>query len=564
MAGTRISNRRADCRSVRGMTLVELIVVLAILAILASAGIGASVGYARRSIIEQNQSNAETIYQAAQTSLQQMQKAGGIYSPSENKVVPIDEWVDKLLNSGTAYAFVNSNLSPDMSSNATYYSGRYTDAENVFTYFDASKAKANESVHMRYVLTYSKKSATSSQSILIRELLLSYFNDASSFTYKDEKGNTREVSGSTVFGGTMTLEFDVEKSADAYGNLHLTAKCLSVFFDSRAKNGWASNASGSESDKTVPKRDTSYRINKSLIGYYDGYKGTAVDTVYLPKVQEGIVVKKFTTEYEPVMPSVTPTGDPEPETTTTPTPEPTPVTHTRLTWAATLDKENLVGSAKDVYYKIDLMNGTNVAQVMYLNEDFLRKEDMVNGTQNKYDYFTEFANGGTVVDGKTTVNGYVVTEDTYTAVYSDTVTSTVTKKSINVIANVYVVSLENDNYRDKNSEDIILKLKRMPLRISYVSGELDYKSDTDHLPKAAYLEYSLDLTGALDDPDFATVLTKEMTTAVITVYPNYFTDTYMKGVNDVTGIIPFKKGKNTEIDQEEAKLPDDTNTESSP
>ena len=367
----------------------------------------------------------------------------------------------------------------------------------------------------------------------MKELLQPYFSDA------------------TVFQGTMALEFDVEKTADAYGGLHLTAKCLSVFYDSRAKGGWASNASGTESDTTVPKRDSSYRTSTSLIGYYDGYKGTAVDTVYLPKVQEGVVVKKFTTEYEPVMPSVTPTEDPAPDpgTTTTPTPEPTPVTHTRLIWAATLDKENLVGSAKDVYYKIELMEGTNIAKVLYLNEDFLRKEDPVNGSKNKFDYFTEFANGGTVVGGKTTVNGYEVTEDTYTAVYSDTVTSTVTKKSINVIANVYVTSLDNDNYRDKNSEEIIVKLKRMPLRITYVSGEKEKNSDGSYKDKDAYLEYSLDLTGALDDPDLTTVFTDELTKAVITVYPNYFTETYMQGVNDDTGIIPFKKGKSADIDQ---------------
>jgi len=72
------SKRCLNRRNGRGMTLVELIVVLAILAILAAGGIGAASGYMKRSIIETNQSNAETIYQTAQTALQQMQKAGGI------------------------------------------------------------------------------------------------------------------------------------------------------------------------------------------------------------------------------------------------------------------------------------------------------------------------------------------------------------------------------------------------------------------------------------------------------------------------------------------------------
>lgn len=534
MAGTRIVKQRTNRRNGRGMTLVELIVVLVILAILSSAGIGAAVGYIKRSTFETNQSNAETIYQTAQTALQQMQKAGGIYSTKAGAVVSVDQWVaDLISDDNAAYPFVNSNLSKDMQDNASYYTSRYTNANGEFSDFDASSADANESVHMRYVLKYTKNGADSDQSKILKELLQPYFSDA------------------TVFQGTMALEFDVEKTADAYGGLHLTAKCLSVFYDSRAKGGWASNASGTESDTTVPKRDSSYRAKTSLIGYYDGYKGTAVDTVYLPKVQEGIVVKKFTTEYEPVMPPVTPTEDPAPDpgTTTTPTLEPTPVTHTRLTWAATLDKENLVGSAKDVYYKINLMNGSNVAQVLYLNEDFLLKDDPVNGNKNAYDYFAEFASGGTVIGGKTTVHGYEVTEDTYTAVYSDTVTSTVTKKSINVIANVYVTALDNDNYRDKNSEEIIVKLKKMPLRISYVSGELDYKSDTDHPVKAAYLEYSLDLNGDYDSQEYFKAFSDTLTKAVITVYPNYFTETYMKGVNDSTGIIPFKKGKSADIDQ---------------
>ena len=152
MAGTRIVKRRANRRNDRGMTLVELIVVLVILAILSSAGIGAAVGYIKRSTIETNQSNAETIYQTAQTALQQMQKAGGIYSTKAGSVISVDQWVADLISDGTKYPFVNSNLSKDMQDNASYYTSRYTDANGEFTDFDAAAADANESVHMRYVL----------------------------------------------------------------------------------------------------------------------------------------------------------------------------------------------------------------------------------------------------------------------------------------------------------------------------------------------------------------------------------------------------------------------------
>ena len=530
MAVSRNNKRSAIRRNGRGMTLVELIVVLAILAILSSAGIGAAVGYMKRSTIETNQSNAETIYQAAQTALQQMQKAGGVFSTETGSVVTINDWVTDLIGTGKAYAWVDSNLSPDMQENADYYRTRYTDEENVFSEFELNSPDANESVHMRYVLKYTKNGANNPESKIIKNLLQPYFSDAS------------------VFQGTMVLEFDVEKSADAYGGIHLTAKCLSVFYDSRAKGGWGANAGG---DTFVPKRDSSYRAKTSLIGYYDGYKGTAVDTVYLPKVQEGIVVKKFTTEYEPVMPSLTPTGDPDPgATTTTPTPEPTPVIHTRLTWAATLDKENLVGSAKDVYYKIALMNGDTVVQYLILNEDFLLQDDPIDGNMHKYDYFSDFANGGTKVGENTYVHEKKVTEESYTAVYSDNVWSTVKKLSIEVTANVYVTSIPDDDYNNKNTEGIIGQRKLMSLRITYVSGELDYKSDTEYSTKAAYLEYSLDLKGGDDNSNLYTVPTNDLTKAVITVYPNYFNPSLnMNGVNDDTGIIPFKKGKITDIEQ---------------
>jgi len=518
MTGTTNVKKFSIHKNARGITLVELIVVLTILVILAGGGIFAATGYARRSIIEQNQSNAETIYQSAQAALQQLQKAGGIYSQSEKKFVRINDWVEKLVNKGTTYAFVESNMSEDMKENKSYYMLRYDSAN--FSAFDASTADTNASVHMRYILTYSKNSADSAQSVILKDLLQPYFSDAS------------------VFGGTMTLEFDVEKTADAYGKEHLAAKCLSVFYDGRAEQGWSSRAYKG-SDTTVPTRETQFRNETSFIGYYDGYKGTAVDTVYLPKVQEGIVVKKFMAEYETVI--VTPEVTNAPVNTTTPEPTPIEEKHTRIVWAATLDKENLTGSSKDVYYRITLMSGTDVSKVLILNEDFLLNDDQINGNKHKFDYFSAFK------DDQTTINGKTVTTETYTAVYSDTVTHEVTKKSIEVIAKVFVVSYDESDYRGMNKDQINAKIVEMPLRISYVTGELDYKSDTDHPVKSPYIEYSLDLTGGEDK----TVLTEQMDSAVIRIYPNYFTDSVMAGTNDDTGIIGFKKGTDADIEHEE-------------
>ena len=551
MAGTRISSRRADRRSVRGMTLVELIVVLAILAILASAGIVSSVGYARRAIIEQNQSNAVTIYQAAQTALQQLNKSGGIQSTmgSNNGIVSEDLWVGYVTTYGKPYTINDNNLSPTINSgNKSKYTSLYSSTD--FSSLDGTIP--NSSAHMIYVLTYYRTNTDDEQNKLVKELIQPYFAD------------------STVFQGTIAIELDVEKSADSYGKIHLSAKCLSVFFDGRAKSGWASKAFKITDD--VPTREAAYRQKTSFVGYYDGYKGAGVDTVYLPKVEQGIAVQKFIAEYETVTPTpdpnVTPPADPNPDpgTTTTspaPTATPTPVIHTRLTWAATidhatlnnetLDHKSLLGIQQSVYYRIVLKSTTGVERVLILNEEFLLDKDNIDGIKHSFDYFTKFAE-----EGVTKINGYEVTTEEYTAAYPEGVTSTVTRKSIEVMAKVFVSNIEEDGYRDKKNDQIISTL--MPLRITYVDGELDYKDADHHEKKAPYIEYSLDLTGEGD----AYVLNEEMTEAILTIYPNYFTDTSMKGVNDNTGIIPFKKGCSTEIDQEQTKLPEDTNTESPP
>lgn len=554
MAGTRISKRRIDRRSVRGMSLVELIVVLAILAILASAGIFSSVGYARRSIIEQNQNNAVTIYQAAQTALQQLNKSGGIQSTMEsnNGIVSEDLWVGYVTTYGKPYTINDNNLSPTINSdNKSKYISLYSST--------VDETIPNSSAHMIYVLTYYRTNTDDNQNKLVKELIQPYFAD------------------STVFQGTIAIELDVEKSADSYGKIHLSAKCLSVFFDGRAKSGWASKAF--KINDAVPTREEAYRLKTSFIGYYDGYKGAGVDTVYLPKVEQGIVVQKFITEYESVTPTpdpnVTPPADPNPDpgTTTTspaPTATPTPVIHTRLTWAATIDHatlenkhinhESLLGYKQPVYYRIVLKEGDSV-KVLILNEEFLLDKDNIDGTSHSFDYLTEFRNKST------RINGYDVGEpEEYTAVYPGNITKMVTRKSIEVMAKVFVSSnaddgtgsSEKDDYKKKSNDAI--KPVLMPLRITYVTIGPETQSPDNNDEIEDYIEYSLDLTGEGD----AYVLTGSMTEAVLTIHPNYFTDPTMAGINDKSGIIPFKKGKNTEIDQEQTKLPDDTNTESSP
>ena len=65
-------------RNSRAFTLVELIVVIAVLAILAAAGVGTAVGYMKRSKFTKNQQNAVTVFQTTQTALAQLEKNGSI------------------------------------------------------------------------------------------------------------------------------------------------------------------------------------------------------------------------------------------------------------------------------------------------------------------------------------------------------------------------------------------------------------------------------------------------------------------------------------------------------
>lgn len=508
---TALRNRKLsiDLKNGKGFTLTEMIVVLVVLAILAAAGIGSASGYVRRSTLTRNDSNAETIYQAAQTALQQMQKAGGIYSGGST--ISANSWIGKVITSGDSFAFVESNLSDAMTANKTYFSNHYK--SDAFSDFNASTADANSSVHMRYILNYFPDNSSSAQSVLVKELLQPYFNDSS------------------VFTGAITLELDVEKSADAYGQLHCSAKCLSVFYDSRAKGGFTKLSD----DNKVPVRKTSERAGTTLIGYYDGYKGTVVDTVYLPKVQEGIVVRKL------VVDNTTETVDVTNEAGEVI--EQQEVTHAWITWASTLDTANLNGSRKDVYYRLALLKGDTEQTALFLNEDFLLQEDAVGNARHSIDY-SQLASLNDKDEWTEHPQRPTVTVEQYLVVYNgdsgtNKFTKTITRKSVTVNARVYVKPGDFNGYRNATSTDISTNTNSnlLPLRITYVENEYD-PGDSSHA-KAPYIEYSLDITGSLND---------ETDGVKITIHPNYFSDTTMKEINDEKGIISFKRGTVTGID----------------
>ncbi len=516
MSVRRITKQSKAEKFGKGITLVEMVVVLVIMAILASAGIGSAVGYVKRSTITQNDSNALTVYQAAQTALQQMEKAGGIFTPSSGSTVTADTWIRDLIDKGTKYPFSasGSNLSPAMSANSTYFTKSYNDTDGVFSNFKAKDADANESVHMRYLLTFSKNNSDA-QSTLVKELLQPYFYDSGS-----------------VFQGSITLEFDVEKSADSYGKLHHSAKCLSVFFDSRAASGWADKILSGD---YVPNRSDAYRSQTSLVGYYDGYKGSTVDTVYLPKIQEGIVVKKLAADYIWQTEKITNAENVEEEVEKH---------HTWISWAATLDKKNLLGSKKDVYYRLALLNGDNVSKVLLLNEDFLMSDDTVGNSKHSIDFLNALKNKNNDDDFTEAPSGTKpkVTVDTYPVVYNpssstEKFTEDITKKSITVMARVFIKSTDNDGYKGSSAIDITSNTdgNLLPLKITYVTNEYDSK----HQKKADYIEYSLDISELLEDGTSGVRLT---------IYPNYFSNDSMKNLNDATGIISFKRGADSGID----------------
>ena len=104
MAATRNNNRFKIRNNDRGITLVEMIVVLVIMAILAASGIFTGVGYIKRSRFQKNEANAEIVYNAVQTALQQKEKAG-----------TIDDWTKNLIGKGTPLASTGSNK-PEQSS----------------------------------------------------------------------------------------------------------------------------------------------------------------------------------------------------------------------------------------------------------------------------------------------------------------------------------------------------------------------------------------------------------------------------------------------------------------
>ena len=469
-----ICNRLRKQKSAMGVTLIELVVVLVVLSILAAAGVGTAIGYMRRSQLTQNDKNAETIYQASQTALLQMEKSGRI-----------EEWVyENIVKSGkaTPFAYVANNQTSNIYLEMQFEATAFND-------FDPDSMPANSSVHMRYLITYNPADPNGVQSKCVKDLIQPYFYDA------------------TVFSGMITIELDVEKAVDSYKQLHYSARCLSVFASTQHHEGWGSTAFDG-AVTAVPTRDYSFRKTKSLVGYYEGYEGSSVDTVYLPASQEGLSVSSI--KYDKLTKT--------------------------LSWTSTLNGNGLNGNDVDVNFRIALYKGSNEYKTLILNEDFLFADEAMSASAVN-NYATQLADP-TLTDGAL-INDHEVKIDKYDAVYS-TGTVEVTRKTITAEARIYEGS--PDNYyaaeldaiktaTDPKTDDD----KKVMLTISYVEGELDENGAV----KPAYVEYSIDLTP---------VMTDDITNAKITIWQNEFSANSMTGFNDETGLIPYQKGKNVVIE----------------
>ncbi len=242
-----------------GFTLVELIVVLVILGILASAAVYSIVRYIDMTRYNNNQRTAETIYQSAQSYLNHMAENG-----------TVDEWCRDLIGPAGLNDESGSGIGtedPSQNNNPELFDTKFNLGSFRLFPNNLPNALPGQSVHMRYAVTYTPGS-DDPQSKLIRDLI------------------SPDFKATDVMSGIITIEFDVEKVLDASGNLHLSASVCSAFYDSKRTN-WDTKVYNGYTDLIVPIRDEAYRRDTSLIGYYCGTVSlSSVDSVFVPSEVE--------------------------------------------------------------------------------------------------------------------------------------------------------------------------------------------------------------------------------------------------------------------------------------
>ena len=205
-----------------GFTMVELMVVLAIMAILAALVGGGLIAYTRLARFEKNEANARTLFQTAQIALTRRDTAG-----------ELDDFRQKVLLNGQAGAhFDPAALTP-------------TGEENAGT----RQQKADELNKNIYALYYDKVTDTDSDNELLRELLGDYIYDDS------------------LLNAAICVEIDA-----ASGQVY------SVFYDTNADKLRFGKTNGATD---IFDRSYDHRRHDSLVGYY-----SAEDRVNVVELQQ--------------------------------------------------------------------------------------------------------------------------------------------------------------------------------------------------------------------------------------------------------------------------------------
>lgn len=192
----------------KGFTLVELMVVLAITAILAALVGGGLIAYTRLARFEKNEANARTLFQTAQISLTRMETAG-----------ELDAFRQQVMEEGSTGDHFQNDVT-------------VTDADGK-TLVSRTKTELDQNVAALY---YDRTGAAAgNHNALVKELLGNYIYDAS------------------LLNASICVEIDVQ-----------SGQVYSVFYDTKSDK-LRFNQDGATN---IYDRSYDHRRNDSLVGYY--------------------------------------------------------------------------------------------------------------------------------------------------------------------------------------------------------------------------------------------------------------------------------------------------------
>lgn len=192
----------------KGFTLVELMVVLAITAILAALVGGGLIAYTRLARFEKNEANARTLFQTAQISLTRMETAG-----------ELDAFRRQVMEEGSTGDHFQNDVT-------------VTDADGK-TLVSRTKTELNQNVAALY---YDRTGAAAgNHNALVKELLGDYIYDAS------------------LLNASICVEIDVQ-----------SGQVYSVFYDTKSDK-LRFNQDGATN---IYDRSYDHRRNDTLVGYY--------------------------------------------------------------------------------------------------------------------------------------------------------------------------------------------------------------------------------------------------------------------------------------------------------